>query len=353
MKLSYMALNRIVENPERFGKRSAQPAVRRPGPVLSDARALSDEELSLQLERLGVRLDRSAFSRAAEPYLSAEQMCRAIAQRIGRPEGIYGSDWLWCCLTASWERWLPERPGFEMLDDWMQEGYRLLEQELAAACRRWAELWRQIVRIVDERGFESIDAFDDAFRGTQCVYNWVQTFEMHLGNAALRDPGFLKVRIRLCEEYLERFAGEDRSTTVNMRSALAESHFEAGGTETAEALYEKWLTDDPRWGWGWIYWSDLYAPRPRWRQHQDAKRAEQLLRLGLGVPGVRDRPELVDRLKMLYEDTGRKLPVEEFGPGPQVPASEDRSPMVRRKVGRNEPCPCGSGRKYKKCCAKA
>jgi uncharacterized protein YchJ len=23
------------------------------------------------------------------------------------------------------------------------------------------------------------------------------------------------------------------------------------------------------------------------------------------------------------------------------------------KVGRNDPCPCGSGRKYKKCCAKA
>ena len=28
-------------------------------------------------------------------------------------------------------------------------------------------------------------------------------------------------------------------------------------------------------------------------------------------------------------------------------------PVVRDKpkVGRNEPCPCGSGRKYKKCCA--
>jgi SWIM/SEC-C metal-binding protein len=25
---------------------------------------------------------------------------------------------------------------------------------------------------------------------------------------------------------------------------------------------------------------------------------------------------------------------------------------VERKVGRNEPCPCGSGRKYKKCCDK-
>lgn len=30
-----------------------------------------------------------------------------------------------------------------------------------------------------------------------------------------------------------------------------------------------------------------------------------------------------------------------------------RQPAVSHKVGRNEPCPCGSGKKYKKCCATA
>jgi len=36
-------------------------------------------------------------------------------------------------------------------------------------------------------------------------------------------------------------------------------------------------------------------------------------------------------------------------PKPQpAPAQQDNEP----KVGRNEPCPCGSGRKYKKCCYK-
>ena len=35
-------------------------------------------------------------------------------------------------------------------------------------------------------------------------------------------------------------------------------------------------------------------------------------------------------------------------------APEDRSPVKREgdKVGRNDPCPCGSGKKYKKCCGK-
>ena len=36
-------------------------------------------------------------------------------------------------------------------------------------------------------------------------------------------------------------------------------------------------------------------------------------------------------------------------------ASSSSSGTVRRdepKVGRNDPCPCGSGKKYKKCCGK-
>ncbi len=26
--------------------------------------------------------------------------------------------------------------------------------------------------------------------------------------------------------------------------------------------------------------------------------------------------------------------------------------IIGKKVGRNEPCPCGSGKKYKKCCGR-
>jgi uncharacterized protein YecA (UPF0149 family) len=31
-------------------------------------------------------------------------------------------------------------------------------------------------------------------------------------------------------------------------------------------------------------------------------------------------------------------------------AGADQDPLRRHKVGRNDPCPCGSGKKYKKCC---
>ena len=39
---------------------------------------------------------------------------------------------------------------------------------------------------------------------------------------------------------------------------------------------------------------------------------------------------------------------------PQKVSASSKKPFVRKqtKVGRNEPCPCGSGKKFKKCCGR-
>ncbi len=106
---------------------------------------------------------------------------------------------------------------------------------------------------------------------------------------------------------------------------------------------------------------------------------------------MRDRADIADRLAHLCEEQGRNEEAKEFrrhserraGPvevsrtvssvgkvlrqktalkfgGDGLPLSELSSvarivdetptPVVRQKVGRNEPCPCGSGKKFKKCC---
>ena len=56
------------------------------------------------------------------------------------------------------------------------------------------------------------------------------------------------------------------------------------------------------------------------------------------------RQKIADRLKKREERWGRIL-------NGGVPKSV--KPYKReKKIGRNEPCPCGSGKKYKKCCGK-
>ena len=34
----------------------------------------------------------------------------------------------------------------------------------------------------------------------------------------------------------------------------------------------------------------------------------------------------------------------------KVKSDKSRFKEINRKISRNEPCPCGSGKKYKKCC---
>lgn len=48
-------------------------------------------------------------------------------------------------------------------------------------------------------------------------------------------------------------------------------------------------------------------------------------------------------------ETGKEAAEKDVPPAAAAPADAVRSGP---KVGRNDPCPCGSGKKYKKCCLK-
>jgi transposase len=226
--------------------------------------------------------------------------------------------------------------------------------------------------------------------GLQSLFNWIQDLESELWNAGLGDRQFLRARIAFCEEALKRFPTDDDLLIENRKRALAESYYELGETEKSELLYREWLQQDPQWGWGWIGWSDNY--RFTWTELRDWNRCEQLLREGLSIAEVRDRVDILERLAELYEEQGRSEEAQDFrrqarrstaketssnfhsmghirrrqidvhlGNG-GLPLSEMSNiaatasggsatePVRRQKVGRNEPCPCGSGKKFKKCC---
>lgn len=388
--ISWVAMDRVVE-----GKRTADAGYRAQaaGKVLrSDARYLTDGELLAKLSSFGIDLDRSSLERLCDEALSAEEIAKPLLdQRTfhGTREQLE-SDWIWICLSALWQRWFPDKPSFEALDDKMQAGYELRPDSVAAS-RVWLEAWTDVLWILDKAGMRSIEEFDDRFGGTQSLFNWIQDLESELWNAGLKDRRFLTARIALCEEGLRRFPNDDDLVTENRRRALAESYFELGETDKAEALYRGWMHLDPQWGWGWIGWSDCY--RFTRTERRDWSRCEEILREGLSIADVRDRVDIFDRLADACDEQGRgeeaseirqqaqrraetikvsqsvsavgkilrqKTQVNIGGPGLPLGEMSDLAamfrgrsapvPITKRKVGRNEPCPCGSGRKFKKCC---
>jgi preprotein translocase subunit SecA len=80
----------------------------------------------------------------------------------------------------------------------------------------------------------------------------------------------------------------------------------------------------------------------------------------------RQRKEELDRqlgnAKAAHEDAGAALFAGDNANGSEratsqeaVTGTEQKTAPVKRdmpKVGRNEPCPCGSGKKYKQCCGR-
>ena len=64
------------------------------------------------------------------------------------------------------------------------------------------------------------------------------------------------------------------------------------------------------------------------------------------------------KVASIFEEHGWKYTVELDPDQPEDISELERllnpgqPKIVENKVGRNEPCPCGSGNKYKKCCGK-
>ena len=68
--------------------------------------------------------------------------------------------------------------------------------------------------------------------------------------------------------------------------------------------------------------------------------------------------ERVKELESIFEENGWKYTIELEPDKPENVADLEillnppKTTVAEKKVGRNEPCPCGSGKKYKKCCGK-
>jgi hypothetical protein len=167
-----------------------------------------------------------------------------------------------------------------------------------------------------------------SFRGTEFVANWVQDFEQELWNKGLGHSPLMVQRIAFCEELLSMLPESDQLSRENTRRGIGESYSALGDVGKADSLFEDWLSKDPTWGWGWIAWSDCYLIRMF--PHHDPSRVEKILLKALAVPGLRDREDVLQKLREICSDMGKPMPrVERL-----AATGEGALPEKTRKVGR-------------------
>ncbi|MCQ2559669.1 MAG: SEC-C domain-containing protein [Clostridia bacterium] len=157
------------------------------------------------------------------------------------------------------------------------------------------------------------------------------------------------------------FEKGDEQFQESVRMALAESYAWAGDLAKVEELYDQWLTEDPLWGSGWIGLASVYdlmknrnlevsnnskiIPQAKTAGEKAIKIADKLVEMERNQHNVRRFRELGHIIALLYHEAGHELKAD-------LVLKMAHKPLTSAKVDRNAPCPCGSGKKYKKCCGR-
>jgi hypothetical protein len=292
---------------ERFAREKASPGSRPGRPYRADAERLTDAQLLDKLRGFGIELDRTGLEALCEDALSAQAVATQLLDRhlSTAARRTQESDWVWLAVLTLWQRWWPAKPCLETIDDKIQNGYQRSAQDLGVAMDTWLSAWSDVLQLCDIAGITTIRGFDGQFPMTQSLFNWHQDLEMELGNAGLDDPGKLRARIAVGDEVLRRFTDCDQLAVENWRRAIAEAWFWLGDTTRADQMYRDWLDSDPQWGYGWIGWASGYLPPARTGAPTDYQRAEDLLRRGHAVNGVRDRDAIAEWLQRTRDDATR------------------------------------------------
>jgi len=244
---------------------------------------------------------------------------------------------------------------YRIIETLFAEGFELNQKnDTLGGCDKWLEAWDLIKELFSEGLAEDIQDLERLYKWKHHPLNYVQFLEMELHNAGVEDNTYHQKRVDYCRELLQR-CGKDETLEMNTRIALGISLYCSGDEPGGEKLFKDWICDDPDSGWAYSGWAECYGYRNGDPQH---KKAEEILLSGYAREGLREKHYVVDALAVLYEDMGDTAKADEFKKislelQPTAPEDneEQKSEPVRvTKVGRNEPCPCGSGKKYKKCC---
>jgi len=244
---------------------------------------------------------------------------------------------------------------FSLIENLLVEAFDLnLKNDPVGACDKWLEAWDHIKNLFREGIAADIYDLNQKYKWKEYPSNHMQYLEMELHNAGIKEKAYHQKRIDFCKELLQ-WSGSEELLINNTRIAIGEAHYDLGDESGGEQIFKDWIQEDPDCGWAYSGWVDCL------RMHggsENYAKAEEVLRAGYARNDLRDKKYVIEGFVNLYNDLGESDKAKEYQKlydKIQSTESNDNAydkakPMLVVKVGRNEPCPCGSGKKYKKCC---
>ena len=214
--ISYMALNRLLE--EKLATVASQPgkSKRNPDCVLSVGRTKSDDELLAKLHAFGFAdFDRAQLDSLTRLHPSAQQLAFRLIETNPTPIPEVEKDWVWIAVVCLWERWFPDRSNFEQIDDHLDAGYKLYPQESSdRVLELWLPAWRNLQTLFAQFRFESLEEFDTQFAGLYSLKLWLQDFSGVISHLAETSAEHARLQLELCKFVLPRSLRRERDEAL-------------------------------------------------------------------------------------------------------------------------------------------
>lgn len=264
-----------------------------------------------------------------------------------------------------WQRLLPDRPTVEHFDAELDEKLvKLLETKDEERGQEVVKLSLEVLGLIKSRfisetpeGYKLKDGFFQRYQEDDMLYELDSVAKDMLFN--LHNERWHEERIEWAEVFYEVFRDDD------FLQHKADSFMAVGREEEGERTYQEILERNPENFWYHIHAGDAFSIPQKKDPEQARKYYLEALEIAKAQTGSNEALENLEvayeRLLDLAEGTGNKSETSRYREelsrlrGSSLPVSssllEPRSP-AKQKVGRNDPCPCGSGKKYKKCCGR-
>ena len=215
---------------------------------VSQMRSLPTEQLIEKLSERGVRYDQEQFLGMCEIKDSAWDVAEMLWPKQLKSLKKDVSDVAGLAACMLWQRLYDEKKltkvSIEMLDDWMQKGYKQLAKDHFEACRIWMRVWETFKTVYDLDN-RSIDEIDAQFNGSQSFFNWCQDFEMELINASIDSKEFAEIGVAYLNEFLSFFVDEDALLVNQFKSSLGECYCRSGDQVAGEKVMRELIRQYP------------------------------------------------------------------------------------------------------------
>jgi tetratricopeptide (TPR) repeat protein len=195
----------------------------------------------------------------------------------------------------------------------------------------WLDAW-ELLRDHTPAHITTFDALERLFHldVQDCsVTEMLYELDMALHNEGLEDARLTATRAEVARWVYTHFTEESALNLGNFRGYEAESLWELGQTEQAEALFQALIETFPTFAWGYIWWGDCYWMSDwSYEYEPDYDRAVSLYRQALAQPALEDRDDVQDRLDDLHDERAH--------PEKRDAIKQARLRHIQRRKSRNE-----------------